>query len=358
MKVAEGLIKNLLRFCDNDLPYCGEIFKIVKSRKAIKMNINELFSTAYTWLCKSRLRHPHNADIWDFRWRWANIKDGIGNDFISGKYQFDIQFRRTLAHGELIDIYTACDALVIKALALILETILLPLLSLYCYHVKGRGGLKGAVRSVAENLDEYTYVFRTDVKSYYDSIDHHILISKLGELVKDDRIHGFVWKYLNRVVEWNGVYHEVKKGIPMGSSLSPLLGAFYLRELDVRLAIPGVFYARYMDDILIMTTSRWRLRHAIKILNEEFELLGLLKHPQKTSMGRVAKGFEFLGYHYGRDGLSLAEKTIDNFMSKALRLYEQEPVQTRLERLGEYTKRWVRWTTCGLQSLEIKVPAV
>ena len=98
-----------------------------------------------------------------------------------------------------------------------------------------------------------------------------------------------------------------------------------------------------------------RLRHAIKILNEEFELLGLKKHPQKTSVGRVENGFEFLGYHYGRDGLRLAEKTIDKFVSKALRLYEQGPVQTRLEWLGGYTKRWVRWTTSGLQSLEIKI---
>ena len=203
-------------------------------------------------------------------------------------------------------------------------------------------------------MGEYTFVFRTDVKSYYDSIDHHILITKLGELVKDARLIGFVWKYLNRVVEYNGIFHEVKRGIPMGSSLSPLLGAFYLRGVDLKLAIPGVFYARYMDDILIMTKSRWRLRHAIKILNEEFELLGLMKHPQKTTIGRVEKGFEFLGYHYGRDGLSLAGKTIDNFISKALRLYEQGPVQTRLERLGEYTKRWVCWTTSGLHSLEMK----
>ena len=172
--------------------------------------------------------------------------------------------------------------------------------------------------------------------------------------MKDVRIIGFVWKYLNRVVEYNGIFREVKQGIPMGSSLSPLLGAFYLSGLDMRLAVPGVFYARYMDDILIMTKSRWRLRHAIKILNEEFGLLGLTKHPQKTTISRVEKGFEFLGYHYGRDGLSLASKTIDNFIAKALRLYEQEPVQTRLERLGEYTKRWVRWTTSGLCSLEIK----
>lgn len=91
-------------------------------------------------------------------------------------------------------------------------------------------------------------------------------------------------------------------------------------------------------------------------MNEEFELLGLKKHPQKTIIGRIEKGFDFLGYQYGRAGISLAGKTIDNFISKALRLYEQEPVQTRLERLGEYTKRWVRWTTSGLQSLEIKMP--
>lgn len=83
------------------------------------MEINDLFNTAYNWLCKSRLRHPHNADVWDFRWKWAKNRDGIGNDFLSGKYRFDIQSRRTLASSELIDVYTACDALVIKLLALI-----------------------------------------------------------------------------------------------------------------------------------------------------------------------------------------------------------------------------------------------
>lgn len=70
------------------------------------MNMNDLFSTAYNWLCKSRLRHTHNADVWDVRWRWAKIRGGIWNDFISGKYRFDIQSKRTLANGELIDVYT------------------------------------------------------------------------------------------------------------------------------------------------------------------------------------------------------------------------------------------------------------
>ena len=41
------------------------------------------------------------------------------------------------------------------------------------------------------------------------------------------------------------------------------------------------------------SAAGYALRHAIKILNEEFELLGLVKHPQKTSMGRVTKELNF-----------------------------------------------------------------
>jgi hypothetical protein len=42
-------------------------------------------------------------------------------------------------------------------------------------------------------------------------------------------------------------------------------------------------------------------------------------------MGRIEKGFDFLGYHFSPEGLSLAHKTIDNFVAKALRfLFSQE----------------------------------
>ena len=84
------------------------------------------------------------------RWEWRKIKDGIYNDFLCWKYTFDIQSRRTLANGELIDVYPACDALALNVLVLVLETILMPFLSMHCYHIKGRGGLKGAVRQVAQ----------------------------------------------------------------------------------------------------------------------------------------------------------------------------------------------------------------
>lgn len=72
------------------------------------------------------------------------------------------------------------------------------------------------------------------------------------------------------------------------------------------------------------------------------------KHPDKTSIGKIEKGFDFLGYLFSPQRLSLAKKTVCNFVQSALRLYEQGPLQSRDKRLGEYTKNWLRWTRAGL----------
>ena len=50
----------------------------------------------------------------------------------------------------------------------------------------------------------------------------------------------------------------------------------------------------------------------------------LEKHPDKTFIGRVERGFDFLGYHFSPAGLSVSKTTIENFIEKASRLYEQK----------------------------------
>ena len=56
-----------------------------------------------------------------------------------------------------------------------------------------------------------------------------------------------------------------------------------------------------------------------------------------------------MGYHFSPEGLAIAEKTLDNFVERAIRLYEQGPGEPfGSTRLGEYAKRWVRWAGAGL----------
>ncbi len=140
------------------------------------------------------------------------------------------------------------------------------------------------------------------------------------------------------------MYQDIKRGIPRGASLSPLLGAFYLLDLDRKMERLDVKYVRYMDDILILAKTRWKLKKAIRVLNQTFDELKLEKHPDKTLIGRVEKGFDSLGYHISPEGLSLAKKTVENFIGRAARLYEQEPREAHdSSQLGLYVKRWVRW---------------
>jgi hypothetical protein len=68
-------------------------------------------------------------------------------------------------------------------------------------------------------------------------------------------------------------------------------------------------------------------------VNETLAALGLEKHSDKTFIGRVAKGFDFLGYRLSPKGLAVAKQTWDRFVERAVRLQERERTG-RAPRLG------------------------
>ncbi len=99
---------------------------------------------------------------------------------------------------------------------------------------------------------------------------------------------------MRRTAEQGGWIWEHERGISLGCLLSLLMGAFFLHELDRRMERSGVFYVRFMDDIVVLAPSRWKLRRAVKAVNEVLGGLRLEKHPNKTFIGRIEKGFDFL----------------------------------------------------------------
>ncbi len=217
-----------------------------------------------------------------------------------------------------------------------------------CTHVKGHGGAKAAVRQVMARLANNRFVLRTDVKSYYASIDHFLLLDQLAEYVKDRHVLNLLGQYLRRSSERGGQFWDYEKGISLGCPLSPLIGAFFLHDLDQRMERGGLFYVRFMDDILVLVPTRWKLRKAVKAVNQVLGALGLEKHPDKTFTGRIERGFDFLGYHFSREVLTMAKATIQKFVARAIRLYEQEPGEAEASaRFGLDARRWVRWASGG-----------
>jgi len=68
--------------------------------------------------------------------------------------------------------------------------------------------------------------------------------------------------------------------------------------------------------------------------------------PLLTIGGRIAKGFDFLGYSFEPKGLSVAPKTLANFLERITRLYEQGAT---VRRIGQYVRNWWRWVRAGVE---------
>jgi hypothetical protein len=61
-----------------------------------------------------------------------------------------------------------------------------------------------------------------------------------------------------------------------------------------------------------------------------------------------------LGYHFSPEGLLVAEKTIERFIARAVRLYEQEQGEPCYSpQLGLYVRRWVGWVNAGLKNINL-----
>lgn len=301
---------------------------------------DKVIDAAYRWLCHRRQKHPHNADIWDLRWRWTVEKSRIQHALLHNHYRFSPLDWFLSEEGEVIERYSARDALVLKALTLVLTPALLPRLSPACCHLKGHGGITGALRRVRTMLPAARFVCRSDVRGYYANINHDRLEAMLENDIGDKRLFNLLRQYLRRCVCRGENYRDIKRGIPLRAPLSPLMGALYLLPLDQAMARHKVTYVRFMDDWVILSPNRGRLCRAVATMNRVLSSLGLEQHPDKTFIGRIERGFDFLGVFFNRQGYRVSERALAQLAARGSRLYERGASP---KRIGGYLRRWVDW---------------
>ena len=99
---------------------------------------NEVINVAFQWVCERRAHHHHNSDIWHLRREWAEKKPLLQQQLCSGLYQFSAL---RLIHGEenSFEYWSSLDALVLKAIAIVLTEHLKPHLSDRCFHLASKG---------------------------------------------------------------------------------------------------------------------------------------------------------------------------------------------------------------------------
>ena len=163
-------------------------------------------------------------------------------------------------------------------------------------------GCKDALREVDGHLKAgYTHVVDADLKSYFDSIPHDRLLSRVEERISDGRVLELIRAYLKQDVMHGLERWTPTGGTPQGAVISPLLANLYLHPLDLLMASKGYRMVRYADDFVIVCRTAEEAEAALAEVRAWVEANGLTLHPDKTRVGNcleAGQGFDFLGYRF------------------------------------------------------------
>jgi RNA-directed DNA polymerase len=239
----------------------------------------------------------------------------------------------------------------LKHVKTVLYDQLKPHLSRRCSHIKGHGGVKLSVRYSQRLCNHFSYVARFDVKSYYSSMDHQIILDLLRQYQVTPAVISIVSEYLSLPD-----HNKSGKGMVAGGAISPLIGALYLMPLDKLMeelqATIGIRYQRYMDDYVIFAPTRHKLRKAIKLMYAMLDDLKVEVHPKKRFIGTTRRGFDFLGYWLEpHRPLTPSQVSLTRLIDRSRQLLERTASITRLR---QYVRRWLQWHHSGLRGLTAK----
>ena len=164
-----------------------------------------------------------------------------------------------------------------------------------------------AVRRVMRYRDEgYRWVVDADIQSFFDEIDHAQLLTLLRRWVSDAGLLDLVKSWLSMEVRDGDAIYRLRKGVPQGSPISPLLSNLYLDRLDEALTENGLRLVRYADDFLVLCKDETRAQQALELTEEVLAALKLRINEAKTRIVDFERGFRFLGVQFVR---SLVMKT-------------------------------------------------
>src|SRR5450755_1589952 len=262
------------------------------------------------------------------------------------------------------------DRVVQGALKLILEPIFEADFQPGSFGYRPKKSAHAAIQRVSKAiLEGKTYVIDFDLRSYFDTVRHQIVLEKVARRVDDDAV---LW-LLKLLLDASG-----KQGVPQGGVISPLLSNLYLnevaqmleraKEVTRRQRWTAVEYARFADDLVILVDSQprqQRLRQAVeKRLREELAKLQVEVNEEKSRTVDLQRGesFGFLGFEFrrirsrrgrwmplllpkGKKRAALLGK-----LKEIFRTSRSQPVGGVIDKINPILRGWVKYFAIGHSS--------
>jgi RNA-directed DNA polymerase len=171
-----------------------------------------------------------------------------------------------------------------------------------------------AIKQVQENVRKYGWVLDMDIKSYFDEVDHELLMKALDKHVAEPWVKMYIGRWLESPVQTKEGQLQAKdgKGTPQGGVISPLLANLYLhyvldKWLDV--TYPQIAFVRYADDVVVHCHSEEQAQGMLEAIGKRLEVCKLRLNETKTQIvyckdyrkkekKEYKNKFDFLGFSF------------------------------------------------------------
>ena len=215
-----------------------------------------------------------------------------------------------------------------------------------------------AIEAAVEHLNEgYDQVVNIDLRKFFDTVHHDLVMNRLSRRVEDKRILRVIGRILRAGLMRGGVTSPRSTGVPQGGPLSPLLSNILLDELDKELEERGHRFVRYADDFLIFKRTERSARRTKTSVRRFLEnRLKLAVNEEKSGVQRP-EDLIYLGYTFVRTKGGIrplvpekaSRKLRDRLRPELTRYGRGRPLERTIARINPVLRGWANYfrLSCG-----------
>ncbi len=274
-------------------------------------------------------------DVQDFKLHLMDEIISLRNDIVNGTYRHGGYQAFNISDPKPRNIHKASvrDRLLHHAIYRVLYPFFDRTFIADSYSCRIRKGTHKAIerfdsfcRKVSCNNTRTVWVLKCDIRKFFASIDHEVLIETLARYVDDPRI-------MDLLREIIGSFSSTRLGVglPLGNLTSQLFVNVYMNDFDqfVKHTLKEKYYIRYADDFVILCEGKPWLEYLVPKLDRYLTThLKLTLHPKKLSISTLASGVDFLGWVVFPDHKVLRTATKRRMIKKLSENLKDETMQS------------------------------
>jgi len=220
----------------------------------------------------------------------------------------EVEIEKSSGGMRQLGIPTILDRIAQEVVKTHLERIVEPQFHNSSYGYRPKRSCHQAVEQALENALRHDWAIDLDIKSFFDTINHELLMKGIQHYCKDKWVLMYVQRWLKAgIIKKDGIYIDRLTGTPQGGVISPLLANIFLHisfDKWMEKYHPEKPFERYADDIIVHCKTEKQSQYVLKEIQKRLQVCQLDTHPQKTkivnfrgtSEKKYPRSLDFLGF--------------------------------------------------------------